>query len=98
LDIIGKPYLNFIKVLLMLLVNVTGDLLAIHYIGNIWGVAAVSILTFITGVIFGNYFLKKYLHHSVRETVVTGFKSTLHILQPIKERVKSLKFGNSTTS
>jgi O-antigen/teichoic acid export membrane protein len=98
LDIIGKPYLNFIKVLLMLLVNVTGDLLAIHYIGNIWGVAAVSILTFITGVIFGNYFLKKYLNHSVRETVITGFKATLHILQPIKERFKSLKFGNSTSS
>ncbi len=98
LDIIGKPYLNFIKVLLMLLVNVTGDLLAIHYIGNIWGVAAVSILTFITGVIFGNFFLKKYLHHSVRETVVTGFKATLHILHPIKERFKSLKFGNSTSS
>jgi O-antigen/teichoic acid export membrane protein len=98
LDIIGKPYLNFIKVLLMLFVNVTGDLLAIKYIGNIWGVAAVSILTFITGVIFGNYFLKKYLQHSIGETLATGFKSTMHILQPIKDRFNSLKLGNSTTS
>jgi O-antigen/teichoic acid export membrane protein len=98
LDIIGKPYLNFVKVLLMVFVNVIGDLLAIHYIGNIWGVAAVSILTFLTGVMFGNYFLKRYLHHSIGETVSTGVKSTIHILEPLKERFKALKVGNSTAT
>jgi O-antigen/teichoic acid export membrane protein len=97
LDIIGKPQLNFVKVILMLIVNVTGDLLAVHFIGNIWGVAAVSILTFLTGVLFGNYFLKKYLHHSIRETLNTGVQAAYHILQPIKDRIKSLKVGNTTT-
>lgn len=97
LDIIGKPYLNFIKVILMLIVNVTGDLLAVTYFGNIGSIAAVSILTFLTGVIFGNYFLKKYLHHSIKETLQTGFSTTMHILQPLVERFKSLRFGNTTS-
>lgn len=94
LDIIGKPYLNFLKVILMLIVNVTGDLFAIHYFGNIGSVATVSILTFLTGVIFGNHFLKKYLHHRISDTIKTGYYSLVHILQPIKERIKALKVGN----
>lgn len=97
LDIIGKPYLNLVKVILMVFVNVVGDLLAIHYIGNIWGVAAVSILTFLTGVLFGNYFLRQYLNHSIRETISTGFRATMHILEPLKERFKSLKIGNTAS-
>ncbi len=97
LDIIGKPYLNFIKVLVMLAVNVTGDLLAIHFIGNIYGVAAVSILTFLTGVIFGNYFLGKYLNHSIKKTLKVGFKTLLEIIQPVLDRLKSYKIGSSST-
>lgn len=97
LDIIGKPYLNFLKVILMLIVNVTGDIFAIKYFGNIGSVAAVSILTFLTGVIFGNFFLKKYLHHTIRETIQTGFRTMLHILTPILERLKSLRIGNSAS-
>lgn len=94
LDIIGKPYLNFLKVILMLIVNVTGDILAIHYFGNIGSVATVSILTFLTGVIFGNYFLKKYLHHRITDTLSIGYSSLVHILHPIRERIKALKIGN----
>lgn len=94
LDIIGKLYLNFLKVILMVLVNVGGDIIAIHYFGNIGSVATVSILTFLTGVIFGNYFLKKYLHHRISDTLTTGYQSLLHILQPLKERIKALKVGN----
>jgi O-antigen/teichoic acid export membrane protein len=97
LDIIGKPYLNFLKVILMLIVNVTGDIIAITYFGNIGSIAAVSILTFLTGVIFGNYFLKKYLNHSIKETLKTGFTTMKHILQPLLERFKSLRVGNTTS-
>ncbi|CAN5400478.1 lipopolysaccharide biosynthesis protein [soil metagenome] len=97
LDIIGKPYLNFIKVILMLVVNVSGDLIAIHFTKSTMGVAAVSILTFITGVIFGNYFLKKYLNQSIRTTLIIGIKSTIHILEPVTERFKSFKIGTPSS-
>jgi hypothetical protein len=49
-------------------------------------------------VIFGNFFLKKYLHHSITETLKTGFTTMMHIIQPLKERIKSLKVGNSTST
>lgn len=95
LDIIGKPKYNFIKVLLMLLVNVVGDIIAIKYIGNIWAVGAVSILTFFTGVIFGNYMLKKYLHHTVSETLLTGTRQAINIFKPVISKLKELR-GSST--
>jgi O-antigen/teichoic acid export membrane protein len=97
LDIIGKPYLNFIKVILMLAVNVGGDIIAIHYFGNIGSVATVSILTFLTGVIFGNYFLKQYLNHSVRETLLIGYQTLMSILQPVMDRIKLIRIGNSSS-
>lgn len=97
LDIIGKPYLNFLKVILMLIVNVTGDLIAIHYIGNIGSIAAVSILTFLTGVIFGNFFLKKYLNHTIKETISTGYNTLLDMAHTAKERFKLMRVGNSAS-
>jgi len=95
LDIIGKPYLNFIKVILMLIVNVTGDLIAITYFGTIGSVAAVSILTFLTGVIFGNYFLKKYLNHSIKETLQTGINTLLEMARSVRDRFKMMRVGNT---
>jgi len=95
LDIIGKPYLNFIKVILMLIVNVTGDLIAITYFGTIGSVAAVSILTFLTGVIFGNYFLKKYLNHSIKETLQTGINTLLEMAKSVRDRFKMMRVGNT---
>ncbi len=95
LDIIGKPKFNFIKVLLMLLVNVVGDIIAIKYIGNIWAVAGVSILTFLTGVIFGNYILKQYLHHTVGETLRTGTRQAINLFKPVLSKLRELR-GSTT--
>ena len=97
LYIIGKPYLNFLKVILMLIVNVTGDFIAIHYFGNIGSIAAVSILTFLTGVIFGNFFLKKYLNHTIKETITTGFNTLLDMARIVKDRFKLMRVGNSAS-
>ncbi|MBK7682796.1 MAG: oligosaccharide flippase family protein [Bacteroidetes bacterium] len=97
LDIIGKPYLNFIKVLLMLIVNISGDIIAIHYFGTIGSIAAVSILTFLTGVIFGNYFLKKYLNHTIKETLTTGFNTLMDMARSVKDRFKLMRIGNSAS-
>ncbi|RIJ42524.1 oligosaccharide flippase family protein [Pontibacter oryzae] len=60
LDVVGRPALNFVKVILMLSVNVLGDLVAIRF-ENLELVAATSILTFATGVFFGNMILQRYL-------------------------------------
>lgn len=61
LDVINRPDLNFKKVLLMLSANVIGDVLVLHYTGDMLWVAFVSIVTFTTGIIFGFIFLKNEL-------------------------------------
>lgn len=60
LDTINKPNLNFFKVMIMLAVNVSGDYLGILIFGNLHSVAIVSTLTFLAGMLFGYYQLKKY--------------------------------------
>lgn len=73
LDVLNKPVRNFQKILLMLIVKVGGNLLVIYAIGEVWAVAVASILTFTTGVIFGIYFLKKYLNFSIRSLLMRGY-------------------------
>jgi O-antigen/teichoic acid export membrane protein len=97
LDIIGKPGMNFIKVMLMLFVNITGDIIAIHYVGEIWAVALVSILTFFTGLVFGNYFLKKHLEHSIAETLNTGLNKINKLGKPVYSKLKELRLGLTNT-
>jgi O-antigen/teichoic acid export membrane protein len=93
LDIIGKPFMNLVKVLLMLTVNIAGDLLAIHYAGTISAVAAVSIITFLSGLLFGNYILNWHLNHSVKVTLQTGIIQAGNLIKPILIKLKNLHPG-----
>ncbi len=61
LDMINKPQLNLVKVLIMLTVNIVGDCIAILYFDSLVGVALVSTATFLTGLLFGNAILRKHL-------------------------------------
>ncbi|WP_374948249.1 lipopolysaccharide biosynthesis protein [Mucilaginibacter sp.] len=74
LDIIGKPHLNMIKVLLMLFVNVTGDFIGIALLHNLYGVAIASLFTFLTGALFGYWQLKKHLHFTIRDIFTLGYQ------------------------
>ncbi len=53
LDILNKPHINMIKVILMLIVNVVGDFAGIYITHNLYGVALSSIFTFLVGIIYG---------------------------------------------
>ena len=61
LDIIHQPRINFYKVLVMLVTNIIFDFIGIHIFGNINGVAIATLFTFLSGVFFGYFWLKKYL-------------------------------------
>jgi O-antigen/teichoic acid export membrane protein len=74
LDIINKPNLNYIKVLLMLTVNVVGDVFCLYYYGTLESVAIVSIFTFATGVVYGMYLLNKHINVSFSNMLFLGFK------------------------
>ncbi len=72
LDVINKPHLNLVKVFLMLAVNVVGDFVGLHFLGNIYGVALASFPTFLTGFVFGYYLLKKSLPITLSGTLKAG--------------------------
>jgi O-antigen/teichoic acid export membrane protein len=74
LDIINKPNLNYLKVLLMLFVNVVGDVFCLYYYGTLESVAIVSIFTFATGVVYGMYLLNKHINVSFSNLFVLGYR------------------------
>ncbi len=61
LDAVNLPKINAIKVWIMALVNIIGDIAAIYYIGTLWSVAAVTIITSTAGILFG-VFSHPYLY------------------------------------
>ncbi len=61
LDASNRPHKNTVKVVLMLIVNITGDLIAVYSGAGIYGIAACSTVTFLFGVIIGWIQLKDIL-------------------------------------
>lgn len=61
LDVLGRPHLNLLKVLLMLAVNVAGDLIGIYFTHSIYGVALASLPTILVGFTFGFRLLQREL-------------------------------------
>lgn len=88
LDILNKPSLNFLKVSVMLFLNVLGDFAVLYWFGSLQGVAAVSILTFSSGVLFGLLFLKKLLDFSLKGIVISGVSGSKYYISKFKESIK----------
>ena len=61
LDIINKPQLNLIKVILALTVNIAADILCIKLLGNVYGAAVASIFTLVASTTYGYIVLRRYL-------------------------------------
>ena len=81
LDIIHKPKINFIKVIIMLITNIFFDFTGIYLFKNINGVALATLFTFLSGTYFGYYWLRKYLHFSMKGIFETGFLEWKYIIQ-----------------
>lgn len=59
LEAINKPQVNLIKVLIMVGVNIAGDIVALKLFNSVEAVAVVTILNVVTGVIIGHLYLWK---------------------------------------
>ncbi len=59
-DVINKPRINFIKVLVMLVVNVAGDIAGVYIFGNVNGVALATLFPILIGVAAGYWALNLY--------------------------------------
>lgn len=74
LDSMNQPQANLIKVTFMVTTNVVGDLLAIYFFNEVWSVAVITIITALTGVFIGMYFLSKHINISYFKIIPVGFK------------------------
>jgi O-antigen/teichoic acid export membrane protein len=88
LDVLNRPQRNLIKVSLMLIVNLVGDVLVLLSGGSVVGVALVSVVTFATGVWLGHRFLRKDLQVSFREMFSLGKKALQSVYVKPKEEAK----------
>lgn len=89
LDIIHQPRINFYKVLVMLATNVSFDFIGIHLFGNINGVALATLFTFLSGVFFGYYWLKKYLDFTLLGFFTVGITEIKTMVEQILAKTKS---------
>ena len=73
LDVVNRPKINLIKVVIMLGVNVVGDIIAIKYFGTVDAVAFVSVITFGSGILLGYYFLNRHMKLSLKGILTGGW-------------------------
>ncbi len=72
LDVIEKRRYNFYKVGSMLVINIIGNVAAILIFKNLYAIAAVSVLTFSTGIIIGHYLLNTQIPHKLGNVIKIG--------------------------
>jgi O-antigen/teichoic acid export membrane protein len=87
-DILGKPQKNMTKVFIMLAVNISGDFLGIYLFHNIYGIAVASIFTFVVGVGYGYWELKKLLDFNFIDIIESGTVELKEIIIGLNKRFK----------
>jgi len=91
LDMLNKPQINMTKVVIMLAVNVVGDFAGIAIFHNLYGVAIASIFTFLSGVIYGYWVLRKYLNFTMFGIIKMGFIETKCLLVELVDKYRKRK-------
>ena len=76
LDMLHLPHVNFKKVLIMLTISICSTLAGVLIFKNLYGIAFISPLTVISGVIFGYYSLRQHLQFTIKDILVTGWHET----------------------
>jgi len=58
LDVLNRPQINMRKVIVMLSVNILGDIVVLYFFQSLPWVAAISIITFSVGTLLGFYYMR----------------------------------------
>lgn len=90
LDSINKPSVNFIKVMVMVVTNVIGDLIAIFVFHSLEAVAIASIIFTMVGVWVGYYFLNRELSLKLSSTFTYGIDFYKEMFSKVKSAGASL--------
>ena len=74
LDMLHLPHLNFKKILIMSFFSIGGTFVGVLIFKNLYGIAIISPLTVISGVLFGYYSLRKNLDFTIKDILQIGLK------------------------
>ncbi|SDJ56689.1 Membrane protein involved in the export of O-antigen and teichoic acid [Pedobacter sp. ok626] len=83
LDVIHLPKINFYKLLIMLAVNFTGDLIGIYLFKSVYAVAVADVLPVIIAIIIAYYPLNRYYRFNFWEIYVVGYKEVILFIKQI---------------
>jgi O-antigen/teichoic acid export membrane protein len=72
LDVLNKPQFNLLKVALMVLINIGGNLLAIHFFASPVFIAVATVVTVVSGCLLGWLLLKKIAAVKLSELYATA--------------------------
>lgn len=84
LDAIQQPKRNMQKVILMLSVNVLGDILVLKYFESVEAVAAISFFAFLTGSLAGFIWLRNSFNPGFISSIKEGFLYSVQQLKKLK--------------
>lgn len=88
LDVIHKPRINFIKVLVMLVVNVIGDFAGIYVTGNIYGVVVTTLFPILIGVLVGYYALRRYHPFGFMDMYRNGYAECMLLVKNMWKQLR----------
>lgn len=72
LDIVHQPKRNLIKVIIMLVLNVSLNYLGILIFKDLFGVVLSSVVSFIVGALYSYFSLKKFLPFNLKDILTSG--------------------------
>jgi O-antigen/teichoic acid export membrane protein len=81
LDMVHKPQINLIKVIIMLVLNIAGDVIGMSVLGNLYGVAISTVLPLCFGMAFGYYYLRREMSFKFSRIFIFGYIQIRHILK-----------------
>jgi O-antigen/teichoic acid export membrane protein len=87
LDVLKQPRINYYKVILMLLVNVAGDIVGYYTTHSIYGIAAATFLPTLVGVWVGYHYLRKNFYFTIPQIWAVGFTESKEV---VRKTLKSL--------
>jgi O-antigen/teichoic acid export membrane protein len=95
LDSINRPKINAIKVFVMLLTNIIGDLISVFVFESLEMVAIATLIFTSVGIGLGAYFLKKECHFSTMEIFKEGIRFYKSLWNQFNSAAKGLKLSKN---
>lgn len=91
LDAVDRPNKNFLKVSVMAIVNIVGDLIVLEFYGDIYLVAWVTLATTLSGVLAGYFMLKEVVNINIISIFKNGYRTLLRFFRHLT-KTKSFQF------